>query len=134
MIGGLLVIVPAEVVVRLREALYSVLGDEASEVAALTTRRDREKNGGWFTEHIARFKQACAILDAIGWSETRGIVDDADVPDEHEGMMLFTLKRQLETEHYLVKESPGPGSPQHRKASRYASVIERFLSEWEDAK
>lgn len=122
-------VIPGEVVSRLREALYSVLKDEASTIQSVAVRRDREKHGERMTPHIAEFRQVCAVLDVIGWSEPR-LLEDVEVDlVEHGQVIREALQGQLATEHSLMADDSHRGQ-QYRKASGYAQTIETFLSRW----
>jgi hypothetical protein len=124
-------VVPAAVVVHLRDILYLVLGDEASQITSLATRFHRERDGECFTEHVAKLKQICLILDVIGWSETRHAEDAELDTREHGGLILAMLREKLEAAHYLVEGDPGPNGSQRCRASRCAHEIETFLRDCE---
>lgn len=55
----------------LRNGLHAVLGSAAVSIAQTTARRDREYHPEWYTEHRAQLERACALLDLIGWAESR---------------------------------------------------------------
>lgn len=123
-------VVPAEVVSRLREALYSVLEDQASTIQSVAVRSDRERHGERMTPHVAEFRQACTLLDVIGWSEPEAPEDVRIDLAEHGHVMREALQGQLATEHSLMADDAHRGQ-QYRKANKYASTIETFLSQWE---
>ncbi|HEY4809721.1 MAG TPA: hypothetical protein VIH71_01565 [Solirubrobacteraceae bacterium] len=124
-------VVPAAVVAYLRDILYLVLGDEASQITSLTARLHRERHGEWFAEYVARLKQVCVILDVIGWSETRG-AEDAELDEfAHGELVLAVLREKLEAAHYLAESDPDPHGSQHRGALRCAYAIEAFLRDCE---
>jgi hypothetical protein len=60
--------IPAEAVIRLREALYGQLGYIAEELASAARTPGHEINDEW-SEPVARFDRTCALLDQIGWNE-----------------------------------------------------------------
>jgi hypothetical protein len=124
-------VVPAAVVVHLRDILYLVLGDEASQITSLATRLHRERHGEWFTEHVAKFQQICVILDAIGWSATRHAEDAELDACEYGELILAVLREKLELAHCLVEGDPDPNGSQRRRASRCVHEIEVFLRDCE---
>lgn len=125
-------VVPAEVVARLREALYSSLEDQASTISSLVIRSDREQHGERMTPHITEFIQVCAVMDLIGWSEPR-IGEDVEFDlAEHGQVVREALEAQLETEHSMMANDPHRGQ-QYRKARKYARTIETFLSQWPES-
>jgi hypothetical protein len=124
-------VVPAAVVAYLRDILYLVLGDEASQITSLTAQLHRERHGEQFSEYVARFKQVCVILDVIGWSETRHVVDVELDGLAHGELVLAVLREKLEAAHYLAESDPDPNGSQHQRALRCAYEIEAFLQNCE---
>jgi hypothetical protein len=121
-------LVPADAVLRLREAVYSKLGGATEEISGLVILPGREQNGEWFTQPVVNFKRVCALMEVIGWSETAGEVDNAEVDfAEHGPLIVEALSEQLAMEHGFLEDDPDPRGKQHKRARHYADVIERFL-------
>jgi hypothetical protein len=119
--------IPADAVLRLREALYSQLGDVAEELASADRRPGREIHDEWSTA-VARFDRTRALLDEIGWSE-RDPEHDVEIDlDAHRQAIVAALSEQLEAEHYLMAEQGQAVEKQRERARCHALTIEAFMA------
>jgi hypothetical protein len=119
--------IPAEAVLRLREALYSQLGYIAEELASLARTPGREINDEW-SEPVARFDRTRALLDQIGWSE-RDPEQDVEIDlDRHRQVILAALNDHLSIERYLMSEEGDHAAGQRQRAHARALTIESFMA------
>ena len=119
--------IPADAVLRLREALYGQLGDVAEELASASRQPGREVHDEW-SGAVARFDRTRALLDEIGWSE-RDPERDAEIDlDQHRQVIVVALSDQLEAEHYLMAEQGQTAAQQRQRARGHALTIESFMS------
>lgn len=119
-------VIPADAVLRLREALYGQLGNVAEELASAERDPAREAHGAW-AEPVARFDRARALLDQIGWNE-RDPEHDAQIDlDQHRAVILEALTEALENERYLLDQPGNLAEPQRQRAYGHALIIESFL-------
>jgi hypothetical protein len=123
----MMITIPAEAVLRLREALYSQLGEVAEELASADRRPGREIHDEWSVA-VGRFDRTRALLDEIGWSE-RDPELDADIDlDQHRQVIVVALSDQLEAERYLMAEQGQTAAQQRQRARGHALTIESFMS------
>lgn len=119
--------IPAEAVLRLREALYSQLGYIADELAAIARTPGREINDEW-SEPVACFDRTRALLDQIGWNE-RNPEQDAKIDlDQHRQVIRAALNDHLKIEHYLMSEQGDHAAGQRQRAHARALTIEAFMA------
>jgi hypothetical protein len=62
-------VLPPPIVSILRDRAIAEVGDAASEIAAISALKDRERNPEWFAEQLARFDTHRALLDSTGWRQ-----------------------------------------------------------------
>jgi|CZKG01.1.fsa_nt_gi hypothetical protein len=119
--------IPADAVLRLREALYGQLGDIAEELASLVRTPGHERHTEW-SEPVARFDRTRALLDEIGWNEPdpeqRAEID----LDQHRQVIVAALSDQLESERYLMAEQGPAAEQQRQRAYARALTIETFMA------
>jgi hypothetical protein len=120
-------IIPAEAVLRLREALYSELGDVAEEMATADRRPGRELTDDW-SAPVARFDRTRALLDEIGWRHSDPEQDAQIDLDLHRQVIVEALTKALETECYLIAEQGPRAEKQRRNAYARAATIESFMT------
>ena len=119
--------IPADAVLRLREALYGQIGDVAEDLATATRQPGREAREEW-TEPVASFDRTRTLLDQISWNE-RDPEQDAEIDlDQHRQVIVEALSAQLETEHHLMSERGPAAAQQRRRARSYAHTIETFMA------
>jgi hypothetical protein len=119
--------IPADAVLRLREALYGQIGDVAEDLATATRQPAREAREEW-TEPVARFDRTRALLDEIGWNE-RDPERSAEVDvDQHRQVIVEALSAQLESEHHLMSERGPAAAQQRHRARNYARTIEALMA------
>jgi hypothetical protein len=119
--------IPAEAVIRLREALYSQLGYIAEELASLARTPGREINDEW-SEPVARFDRTRALLDQIGWNE-RDPEPDVEIDlDQHRQEIVAAFSDHLEIERYLMSEQGDHAAGQRQRAQARALTIETFMA------
>jgi hypothetical protein len=122
-----MITIPADAVLRLREALYSQLGDVAEELASADRRPGREVHDEW-SEAVARFDRTRALLDEIGWSE-RDPERDVEVDlDRHRHVIVDALSDQLDAEHFLMAEHGQAAEKQRQRARDHALTIASFMA------
>jgi len=116
--------IPADVVVQLREGLFSQLGDVAQGLAAVIVRPAGARRREW-VEPVALFDRARAVLDLIGW-EQRDPEPDVEVDlHPHRRAIEAALCRELETQWNLAETD----DPHQREwATTNAAVIEPSLA------
>jgi hypothetical protein len=118
--------IPADAVLRLRDALCSQLGYVAQELSSAVRERGRERHPEWFAEPVARFDRTRALLDEIGWRE-HGPEQDAEIDlDQHRQVIVAALSDQLATEHHFMAEQGDAAKTQRERAHHYARTIETF--------
>ncbi|MFI4977378.1 MAG: hypothetical protein ACHQC8_01675 [Solirubrobacterales bacterium] len=120
-----MITIPAKAVLRLREALYSQLGDVAEELASADRRPGREVHDEW-SEAVARFDRARALLDEIGWTESDPERDAEIDLDRHRQVIVAALSDQLEAERYLMADKGRAAESQRQRAYGRALIIECF--------
>lgn len=69
--AAVIITVPAELVSELRHGLHTVLGNAAEGVSQITERFGREHHPEWYAEQRERFERTWALLDLIGWRESK---------------------------------------------------------------
>jgi hypothetical protein len=117
--------IPAEDVLRLREALYMQLGDIAEDLASAARPPGREASDEW-PKLVARFDRTRAVLDAIGWSERDPEADAALDLAVHRPTIVAALREDLETERDMMDTD---NERQRERATTNAAAIERLLTE-----
>jgi hypothetical protein len=118
------IVIPADVVVQLREGLFSQLGDVAQGLDAVIVRPAAARRREW-VEPVALFDRARAVLDLIGW-EQRDPEQEVEVDlHRHRRAIEEALCRELETQWHLAEAD----DPHLREwATTNAAVIEPFLT------
>jgi hypothetical protein len=104
-------IIPADAVLRLRDALYSHLGEAAEELASIVRSQGRE-HADW-SEPVARFDRTRAVLDVTGWNQHREVIGDA-------------LRDALATERHFMAEQGDHAAGQRQRAYTRALTIETW--------
>ncbi len=118
--------IPASAVVQLREALYSELGNVSQELDEIVVMAGRAQDD--WTEPVARFDRARALLDEIGWNE-RDPERDVEIDlDRHREVIEEALSDALDRERFLMSEQ-GQGAAQQRSRARArAATVEAFMA------
>jgi hypothetical protein len=120
--------IPAEAVLRLREALYGELGDVAEELASVSRRpRARQQRDKW-AQHLARFDRNRALLDEIGWVQRDPERDTEIDLARHRQAIVEALTAALESERHLMAEQGARAEQQRRNAHARAVTIESFMA------
>ncbi len=118
--------IPAEAVVRLREALHSELGNVAQELDEIVVTSGRAHDD--WSPPVARFDRTRVLLDEIGWNE-RDPERDAEIDaDQHGQVIVAALSDLLESERYLMAEEGPAVEKQRQRASAHALTIETFMA------
>ncbi len=116
--------IPAVAVPRLREALYSELGNVAGELDEIVVTNERAQDD--WSEPVARFDRARALLDVLGWNE-RDPERDVEVNlDRHREVIEDALSAELDRERFLTSEQGHAAERQRRKARARALTIEAW--------
>jgi hypothetical protein len=116
--------IPADVLPGLRGALYHQLGGTAEDLAALSYQPPAERLAEW-SEPIARFDRARALLDRVGWVAPDPEQDvDIDL-DRHRRVLADALANELVVRRSLASE-PGEGADIAR-AGGEVLMIEAFV-------
>jgi hypothetical protein len=124
-----MITIPADAVLRLREALYGQLGDVAEELATVDRRprADREQRNEW-AEPVARFDRTRALLDEIGWCD-RDPEQNAEIDlNQHRPIIKAALSADLDAEQYLMAEQGQAAKQQRQRARRHILTIESFMT------
>jgi hypothetical protein len=124
-----MITIPADAVLRLREALYSQLGDVAEELATVDRRprADREQRNEW-AEPVASFDRTRLLLDEIGWCDRdpeRGAEIDLN---QHRQIIKAALSADLDAEQYLMAEQGHGAEKQRQRARGHILTIESFMT------
>lgn len=117
-------IIPAETVLRLRDALYVQLGEAAEELTSIVLSQGRE-HADW-SEPVARFDRTRALLDEIGWNERDLERDVAIDVDQHRKVIIDALRDALATEHHFMAEPGDHAAAQRQRAHARALSIETW--------
>jgi hypothetical protein len=119
--------IPAEAVLRLRDALYGQLGHIANELA-FVARTPRHKINDEWSEAVEHFDRTRALFDAIGWKE-RDPEQDVEIDlDQHRQVIVTALSDQLGIEHDLMSEQGDHAAGQRQRAHARARTIETFMA------
>jgi hypothetical protein len=97
--------IPAELVRTLRIGLHSELGQAASEIVHITDQRGREEHPDWYQEPLARLDGARALLDVVGWGETRLSAGIEIELTEHHTTLFAALDSQVLIHQDMVEEA-----------------------------
>jgi hypothetical protein len=116
--------IPAAAVLRLREALYSELGNAAAEIDAIRV-TPRRAHDDW-SPPVARFDRTRALLDELGWNERDPEHDTEINLDQHRQVIVAALNAQLEVEHHLMSEKGDAAKTQRQRAYARALTIETW--------
>ncbi len=118
------VVVPGDVVVMLRGALFLELADFAGDLEPVAGTAAHLRDRGW-VEPVARFDRVRAVLDQLGW-ESRDPEVDVVLDMRWYGQAIRdALERELDSLRDLAQEDAGA---QCEWAMASAGVIERFLA------
>lgn len=118
------VVVPGDVVVRLRGALFLELADFAGDLEPVASTAAHLRDRGW-VEPVARFDRARAVLDLIGWeSRDPEVVVELDMRWYGQAIR-DALERELDSMRDLAQEDAGA---QFEWAMANVGVVERFLA------
>jgi hypothetical protein len=116
--------IPADAVLRLRDALYGYLGEVAEELASITHSQGRE-HADW-SEPVARFDRTRALLDVAGWNERDPERDVTIDLDQHREVIGNALRDALATEHHFMAEQGDRAAAQRQRAYTRALTIETW--------
>ncbi|HYM53931.1 MAG TPA: hypothetical protein VES97_01105 [Solirubrobacteraceae bacterium] len=116
--------VPADAVLRIREALYAQLGKAAEDLADASWKPER---GAEWAEPVARFDRNRALLDEIGCNEPGAEWAEIDL-DTHWQTIVTALHWDLGTYEHLADTQD---ADQRERATANAAAIERLLGELE---
>jgi hypothetical protein len=118
------VVVPGDVVVGLREGLFSELAHFVGDLDQVVVRPAHMREGAW-VEPVARFDRARAVLDLIGW-ENRDPEVDVEVDMRWYGQATRdALGMELDSMRHLAEAEEGQ---ECERAMASAGIIERFLA------
>lgn len=118
------IVIPAAVVVQLREALYLQLGWVSEEMGALVVAR-RDVRGEW-PAVITRLDRVRALLGVIGWNG-RDPEEDAEVDlATHGQVVVEALHDYLPIERSLMREPGEHASGQRARARARVCAVEAF--------
>lgn len=118
--------IPAAVVQGLRGALYHQLGGTAEDLAALSYEPPAGRLYEW-SEPIARFDRARALLDRIGWVAPDPERDVQIDLDRHRRVIADALANELVTFRSLASEKGKAAKDQRREARARVARIEAFV-------
>jgi hypothetical protein len=116
--------IPADSVLRLRQALYTQLAGAAEELARAASRPGRERREEC-AEQVAHLDLVRGLLDAIGWRERDPEPDIALDLGRHRPTIITALREHLDIERDLV-DTHNEG--QRERAMTNAAAIEAILS------
>jgi hypothetical protein len=129
-------LIPARVLLDVREAILSVMGDAAMDLQEPVIRPERERHPEWFVEGRARLEHLWRLLDLISWGEASQEVDvELDQPEygltildaaTHHAKRYKTWEEEADaTDEWLVEEGEPP-----RKAEtlRRGADLREFIS------
>jgi hypothetical protein len=97
--------IPAEMVRTLRIGLHSELGEAASEIDAISYQPGREECSEWYEEPLMQLDSARALLDVIGWGETRQRVDVEIDLAKHHSALFGALRGQVLIHRDMIEEA-----------------------------
>ncbi|MGD1056313.1 MAG: hypothetical protein ABR992_02770 [Solirubrobacteraceae bacterium] len=117
-------VVPGDVVVILRGALFLELAGFAGELESVASTAAHMRDRGWVVP-VARFDRARAVLDQLGWESRDPEVDVVLDMRWYGRTIREALERELDSLRDLAQEDAGA---QCEWAMASAGVIERFLA------
>jgi hypothetical protein len=118
--------IPAAAVPRLREALYSELGNVAGELDEIVVTNERAQDD--WSEPVARFDRTRAVLDVLGWNE-RDPEHDVEIDlDRHREVIEDALSAELDRERFLMSEKGQAAERQRQNARARALTIESWAA------
>jgi CTP synthase (UTP-ammonia lyase) len=114
--------IPADVVLMLREALYTELARACED--APVTMPQAHTHSGW-ADVLARIDGASKALDVIGWdAPTR----QQDVEVELDATMIDALEADIDLWEWLAEQNRTETAKGRRRAATKATTIKRFLA------
>jgi hypothetical protein len=116
--------IPAAVVLQLRGALYHQLGSTAEDLASVDYSPPADRLSEW-SEPIARFDRARALLDRIGWCAPDPERDVEIDLDRHRRVIADALGQDLLICRSLASEK-GEAEDQRERARAQVVLIEAF--------
>jgi len=96
--------IPAEMVGRVRNSLFGELAGAAHDIGQTSERWGRESHPEWFTDSLAAFDDARALMDHLGWTEANPPVAARLDVERYGDLLLATLRGEVEIDDAALSD------------------------------